>query len=247
MKDRTHIEGQRPFKDKRMLYFANRERTRHLGIFPPMGWLYYRDERATALGKERAKGVPSEAEAVELALRYLDKLTIDRCQFAKKDHGSELQAYWNLQDRSWFDKAKGEPVSEVISRGVAFVRQIDGVGFTGRGSDGGFSIRFASEGKVADLELVWRNLERQQLCKAISPAQTMDRIKQDRARMVPMTAVNLMGAKKLTINKMVPYYLGQSGDTPQEFVYPFAALECTLDFEGRSSTGVVLKCSILAD
>lgn len=245
MRDRTHIEGQRPFKDKRLLYFANKERTRHLGIFPPLGWLYYRDEKTRLVGKEGAKGVPSEAEVLSLALMWLEKLGIDRTQIVTKDDGSELQAYRYVDNRKFFDSAKDEPVSEVILRGVSFVRRIDGVSFTGRGSDGGFTISFANEGKIADMELVWRNLQRHESRKVASPAEIMEHIKQGQSTMVPMTAVDLSNAKKLTINKVTPYYLGEGGDTPQDFVYPFAALECTLESGDGAKAGIVLKCPII--
>jgi len=244
-KDRTNIQGQPPFKDKGLSYFANKERTRHLGIFPPLGWLYYRDERAAALGQTRAKGVPTEADAIELARKYMDMLAIDRSQLVTKDGSTNLLAFGNLEERNWIDKRTGEQVREVIVRGVSFVRRIDGIGMTGRGSDGGFGIRFASEAKVAGMELLWRNLQRHESRKSLAPAQVMERIQQGQAKMVPMAAIDPSKAKELTIKKVVPYYLGESGDSPQAFVFPFAALECEVETDNGGSVGVVLKCPIL--
>ena len=245
LKDRTHIEGQPPFKDKRLLYFANTERTRHLGIFPPLGWIYYQDERVNLLGKESARGVRTEAEVLELALNWLEKLEIRRDELSTKEGSSELRTYRFVDSRTFFDRTKGEQKREVILRGLSFVRRIDGVDFTGRGSDGGFTISFGNEGKIVNLDLLWRNLQRERTCKVISPAELIARIKRGEATMVPMTAVDLAGVRKLVIHKATPYYLGEGGDTAQELVFPFAGLECTLEFDDKRSATVGLKCPII--
>src|SRR5688572_12164023 len=70
-KDQTRIQGQRSFKEKRIRYFADTARTRHLGIFPDLGWIDYVDESADHYRKERAQGVPSESETLELARKLL--------------------------------------------------------------------------------------------------------------------------------------------------------------------------------
>jgi hypothetical protein len=242
LKDRTHIEGQPPFKDKRLLYFANTERTRHLGIFPPLGWIYYRDEHVNLLGKESARGVRPEAEVLELAHKWLEKFGIDRDELATRENSSDLQTYRIVDTRTFFDRTKNERKSEVILRGVSFVRRIDGVSLTGSGSDGGFTISFGNEGKIVNLELLWRNLKRERLCKAASPAEIMKRLEQGHGRMVPIMGTDLRGAKRLVIEKVTPFYLGEAGETAQDFVYPFAALECTLD---GGSNRIVLKCPII--
>lgn len=246
-KDQTHIEGQPPFKDKRMMYFANKERTRHLGIFPPYGWLYYRDEKADIRGRERVKGVPGETEALELALQHLDRLGISQSDLVHKADGSGLEVFREEGTRGWFDKTKQEKVQEVNRRGVFFVRQIDGVSFTGRGEDGGFRISFVNEGKIADLDLRWRNLQRHRSRKVLTPAEMVERIQRGQAKISPLAVVNLQGAKKLTVDNAEPCYLGEDSETLQEFVYPFASMECTIDFEDGRKARTILKCPMLVD
>ena len=245
-KDRTHIEGQPPFKDKRLMYFANEEKTRHLGIFPPMGWVYYRDERAVG-GKANARDVPSEDAAVDLALRYLLKLNIKQSEFVTKDTGSDLQIYRVVQDRRRFDKDKQEQVNEIILRGVSFVRCVGGVSLTGRGSDGGFSISFGNEGKIASLELVWRNLQQHKLHNVCSPSEIIELIKQGQAKVHPLNTVDWRSAKKLIVSKVTPFYLGADGETQQDFMYPFASIEGTIEFADGKDVGIALKCPVLAD
>lgn len=246
-KDKTHVEGQPPFKDKRLMYFANEEKTRHLGIFPPLGYLYYRDDEATTRGRDRAKRVPSETEAVELALQYADKLSIPRPELVNKEDGSGLYVARTVDTRSWTDKATQEQVKEVIRRGVSFIRQVDGIPLTGIGTDGGFSIAFTVEGKVASLELIWRRFERHKLQRVSSPAEIVERIKQGQAKVHPFHSSSLNGAKKLTISKVTPFYLGADGETQQDFMYPFASLEGEIEFVDGRKTGIALKCQILAD
>ena len=244
-KDRTHIEGKRPFKDKRLLYFANKERTRHLGIFHPMGWLYYRDDKARNYGRELTKNVPDEARTLELALDWLNKLGVDRSELVTKEGSSELLAYRDVRNRGWYDKDKGEQVKEVSSRGISFVRCIDGISLTGLGTDGGFSISFVGSGKVAALELLWRNHKRHKLYRVVSPAELIKRIQQGEAKVVPTVRINTTGAKKLNIAKVSPYYLGEDGETAQNLVYPFAAVEGTLEGEDGVKRHIALKCPIL--
>lgn len=246
-KDKTHVEGQPPFKDKRMMYFANKGRTRHLGIFPPLGYLYYRDDEATLLGRERARGVPTETEARELALQYVDRLGIPRSELVHKEDGSGIYVARTVDTRNWFDKANQEQVKEVIRRGVSFVRQVDGISLTGLGTDGGLNIAFTVEGKIASLELIWRNLERHQSRKVCSHSEMVERIKKGQAKVHPFHTGSLSGVKKLTINKATPYYLGQDGETLQEFMYPFASLEGEIEFEDSRKVGIALKCPMLVD
>src|SRR5438477_4277441 len=77
LKDRTKVDGEPPIKDKQFSFFAGKETAiHHLGIFPPTGWAYYRNARAEALGEAKPQGVPSESEAVALALEWAKRLGI---------------------------------------------------------------------------------------------------------------------------------------------------------------------------
>ena len=244
-KDQTHIEGQPPFKDKRLKYFANKRRTRHLGIFPPLGYLYYRDDEATLIGRERAKGVPTEAEAVGLALQYLERLGIQRSELVHKEDGSGIYVARTVDTRGWFDETNQEQVKEVIRRGVSFVRQVDGISLTGLGTDGGLNIAFTVGGKVASLQLIWRNFQRHELHKACSPAQMVERIKQGQAKVHPFHSGRLSGARVLTINKATPVYLGADGETSKELMFPFASLEGEMEFDDGRKVPIALKCPML--
>ena len=240
--DRTHIQGQAPFKDRRIRYYANQERTRHLGIFPELGWIDYADETANYYGKERAKGVPSESETLELALKLLQNLEIEQGQLAGKEGTSQPYVYRSVRDRSFKDPDSGEKVKEVIRRGVSFVRRLDGINFTGMGADGGVGVAFGPRGRLASLEVVWRNLQRHKSYEVMQAADMVKAVKNGEAKRVPMDGGNPQTAGRLTVVKVTPFYLGDEGSSRQEFAYPFAALECTVD---GGSNRIVLKCPII--
>ena len=223
-KDQTRIQGQRSFREKRIRYFADATRTRHLRIFPELGWIDYADESADHYGKERAQGVPSESQTLELARKLLQNLEIEPGQFAVKEGTSEPYVYRSVRDRSFNDPDTGQKVKEVIRRGVSFVRRLDGINFTGMGADGGVAVAFGPRDRLASLEVVWRNLERHKSYAVMQPAEIVRAVKNGEARLVPMDGGNAQTASRLTIVKVTPFYLGQAGETAQEFVYPFAAL-----------------------
>jgi hypothetical protein len=119
--------------------------------------------------------------------------------------------------------------------------------FTGHGEDAGLSIDFGDQGKIAQLQLVWRKLQRHKVCRVLSPPEIMQCVRQGKARISPFTMVNSSPAKQLRIKRVVIAYLGASGDTSQKLVYPFSGLECSLDDGGGNSAEIVLNCPILSE
>lgn len=222
-----------PYGHKEMMHFRNKEQSRYLNIFPDSGWIEYYDGKVRVQGKDRVSGVPTEQEALALAFGYLHKLGIDRSQLAVKPDTCELRVYRDRRERTRLDKARNETAKEVISRGVYFVRRIDGVDFTGLASDAGFMVNFGNDARVAALEMVWRNLQPHRSCSLASPGQIINMIKHGRAVAMEPLSFDTAKISKIQINKITPYYLGESGDKPQDFVFPFAALESTVDAEGK--------------
>lgn len=217
-KDRAKMDGGSPVKDKRFLHFSDREQSRRLSLFGPTGWASYSDDKARSLGSVKAKGVvPTEAEVLKLAVEWAKRLGVDPSNFAKKEGGSELYGIRFIQTQEGFGKPTPESGSEVIMRGISFVRQIDGMSFTGSGEDGGLSISFGDQGKVSDLQLVWRKYERHKLLKASSPLEIVERIRSGKAKMSPPTDFDVSPAKKLTINKVIFFIWVQAEMTHRNF------------------------------
>ena len=238
-KDKSHIEGQSPFKDKSILYFADKDKTRYLGIFPPIGWIDYSDEKARSEMKELVEGVPTEEEALQMAFDFLPRLGISRSDLVTETN----KIHRVLRERGRFDKTSGTLVKEVISRGVFFTRKIDGVEFTGIGLHGGMWIDFGNHGRIAALQASWRKLQPVESHEIAQPDRIVTLIKQGKARISPQEPVNLTEGTRLAVTKMTPYYLGKLGEEPQETVFPFCALEIQA-ISGETNFLFRLNCPI---
>jgi hypothetical protein len=228
-----------PQKDKSLIYFQDRKRveeaTRFLQISPQAGWIHYRETGATS--GVHIEGVPSVEEAERLGLELLFKLGIDRTQFepGPRPNGA-----------GGFSKIEPDGTLRFIGtnvRHICFIRQIDGISFTGNGMSGGFWVEFGNNAQPTEFELVWRNLVPYELRPVASDSQILEFVRTGKAVCSP--DADLRKAKKFVIKSLTPQYLGASGDEPQELVYPLASM----DVEAELSTNKLdfeLTCPILA-
>ncbi len=230
---------------KNLLAFENEKEGRNLQIVPADGYIDYRDQRADPATRDAIEDVPSEVATQELALKLLDQIGIPRSQLLKKPDSSEPLTFKEVRRWGHMDKQQGKRVVQNSSRGVFFIRQIEGVTFAGIGIAGGFHVRFSSHAKVAELQLVWRNLQRYKKYEIASPDQIMQWIKEGKAVM-PAPNVNPSDVKKLTITDISPMYMGESGEERQDFTYPFANLGTTAE-TGQTNIGVQLYCPVLSN
>lgn len=210
-----------PFKDKDALFFQNQAGTRRLEIFPAQGFINYFDDAALAGMKEAVTGVPSEDEALRLALACLPRFGIDRSQLAEKSC-SELRIYRTMRKRGGFNKAQGNPVEEIDLRGVSFVRRIDNIEFTGFGNAGGFFVSFGNHGKIRELQVVWRNLQPFKLVEMPSGDTFIRWIREGKSVITETQppAVDWKQVQELNVIKLKPYYLGEGGDRVQTYAIP---------------------------
>jgi hypothetical protein len=230
---------------KGLIGFVNKDETRSLGIFPATGYIHYRDDRAGPAQFEAVEDVPSEAEAYELALKLLDQLEIPRSELARKPNSSELLTFKEVGRWGRMYKDDRKRVEKIKSRGIFFIRQIDGVTFAGIGVGAGAYVNFVSHAKVEQLEVVWRNLQPYKKYEVASPGQIIQWIKDGKAAM-PAPNVNPAEVKKLTITDISPQYMGALGETRQDFTYPFASLG-TIAETGETNISVQLYCPILSE
>jgi hypothetical protein len=239
----THPAGT---TDKDGLGFVDENEKRYLVIAQTLGYIDYEDRKADD-GREPVEDALNAARAQELGLDLLDRVGIPRSELATKPNSSEPLTFKESRTHGYPDKNQGKWLKEVYSRGVFFVRQIDGVSFAGSGGAGGLYVRFASHARVAQLELVWRNLQPYKKYEVASPGQIMQWIKDGKAVVTIPDAdkVNPSKVKRLTITEISPLYAGELGEKPQEFTYPFASLD-TLADTGQTNIAIKLYCPILS-
>ena len=232
---------------------SNKNCSRYLTIDPNQGRIEYgnEDARANKYDKkthqhEAVEGVPNDAEAKELALRLLKQLGVQASELATKPGTSDPLTFGKKITRSYLDKARGVEIEdEVLTRGVFFNRQIDGVHFAGIGVGAGCEVEFGNHAKVAQLRLVWRKLQPYEHRKVGSLDDIARWIREGRAVMTHRDYVNSLDVKKLTIKEIAPLYQAAGGQEQQNFVYPFAQLEAVAEL-GTTNSPVQLYCPIIS-
>ena len=126
-KDRAkRVPSNSPVKDPAALYFSNGDESKHLVIYPSLGFIDYHDEGAQARMTEPVVNVPSEEQVPSLALKYVRLAGIDRSQLETKPDSSDFLMHGERRTRGPFN---GKGTDEVQARGVFFDRTVDGVPF----------------------------------------------------------------------------------------------------------------------
>lgn len=238
MKDRINIKGQPPLS----VYFKNKEGTRELGVVPTFGFIYYYNPKAEISGHEIATNVPTKEEAFQLGLEYLQKLGIDRSQLATKGDGAELRTARDEGTRSWFDKERRTNFEQIYSRGIFFIRRINGIDFDGI-VHGGVHFEFGNHGQISKLEVLWKGLEPYALHPTLTADQLIEELRTGRGKWLPPGPGPMI--RKITVTEVQPLYRGiLEDDEEHKFLEPYIRLETLVD---NGSTNIVadFDCSIV--
>jgi hypothetical protein len=222
------------------LFFANADESRYLGIAPHLGWITYHDQSAIAETGKYPQGIPTEEEALNRAVKYLSLLGIDRRDLAVKNNG-DLRIYREKGGRGWMDKAKNTNVYETITRGVDFIRRVDGIDFDGIGIRQGICFTFGDYGKITELELNWKGMERLECHQTLTREQMIDAIRKGRAKFTPAPGSPI---EKLVVMDVVPFYRGGSDQEDVKFIEPYARITASVAYD-TTNTVVNIETSIL--
>jgi hypothetical protein len=228
------------------LRFRSDDKSKNLEIIPANGWVRYWDNQADSTYKKEIEGVPNNQEVERKALELLARFGIERTNLALRPGTSRPIGFGTQISSEHFSKTQSNRVTDIINRGVMFVRAIDGVSFTGTGIGGGTKVNFGLRGQLQWFEIVWRNLQPFERGKVASPDEISRWIKDGRAVMTHRNYVNPKDVKKLTITDCAPLYMGCGGNVKQAFVYPFAQLEAIADL-GYTNSPLQLYCPILSN
>jgi hypothetical protein len=228
-KDRTNPWQRPPYNNPGTLFFAHPSERKTLGFYPH-GLIEYMDELANDINI--GEGVPNDAEAVRLGTNYLQQLGIGLSQLAATPNGSELRV-WHGNGTAFLSMPNHVIVTNVHLREVRFIRRLDGVDFDGDGTQGGCAIQFGHHAKVSQITLLWRDLQRDRLDKTATPELLMKWMREGRgawrASSHEWQDINPAWIKKMTVSKVTPYYYGENEMVAQQWVYPFAKLDTTME------------------
>jgi hypothetical protein len=220
------------------------------GIRPGDANMYYwlPDYRAV-LGEP----IPDDKAIIALAWKYAGQLGTDPAHLVQE----------NLYTHFCNTDQQGRATNHACGRGVFLSRQLDGIPFYSADNEGsgaeGFSIEFGSRGQVRAFSVRWSTVERYKSEQTASREEVIRCIRAHKTMVLPKPdeedyfarLKKLAGVKKLTINKITPYYaegvLGEmpTNDVPYEFAVPFGELEAVADF-GNSTAIVRLVSPIIS-
>jgi hypothetical protein len=231
-----------PASEGKEAFYSDVVDKKYIGLSPSRGRAYYRSERAICLPKQSVEGVPDDEKAREIALTLLPELLISTNQLAYKPGTRDVYVVRSARVRTSFDKRAGKAVKETIARGVSMFRATNGISFAGRGVFDGVYVNFGSKQEVAELELVWRNLQFYRLLPVADSRRILERIRTGKA-VIQMEA-GLDQIRSLIVRKAQVYYLGKDGLEIQKMVYPFVALNATADM-GNTNVNVVINCPLV--
>ena len=241
---KTKTGGERT--DKQLIFFSNkgkRGERRELGISPLLGLIQFRDDGGKAKHDEEIRGVPSKDDTYQLALKYLREFGIDCSQLATKPGGTELRTLKLENTQGWLDKPTGTNAERVISRGLVFVRRVDGIDFNGNGFNGGARFVFGNDGRIAEMEISWRGLQHYRLHTTLSKDQMIEAIRDGKTKWGE--AIRKPDEiKKLTVNDVTLLYQGERAENAQVYVEPLAILSTSLDY-GSTNVSTYLECPII--
>lgn len=210
--------------------YENKEGTRHLDVIPSEGTIALHKAGMIAGPKEAVSGVPDTNAAVRLAFDLLPFLGISKSEIATSLPDKPIPYTFLEESDIHKDKASGQVVSSVISRGVSLNRQIDNIPVWGVA---GVFAHFGNEGKLADLTVTWRTIKPRGIRQVPTAADFITRIKSGRVLIRSEQAG--FGYKKLTIKKVLLYYWENDASEHQSAIFPFAVLEAKTDLQGENS------------
>lgn len=214
-----------------------------ISISPHRGRIFYFNDKVIASWGQPVTGLPSENEVLELSLELAKRLGIKVSEFARKPD-SDAFLCWRDR-RTQGGNIDGKLTKRETARGISLRRAIGGVSFQGVGLCGGIYVNFGNNGKIAQLDFSWRNLELKRSYPVLSRDEIAKRIKSGKAA-IQIEDADPAKIRKLTITSVMPHYRGQTSAEVQTSVYPFAAIEATADL-GDKTLPVTLLYPIIKE
>jgi hypothetical protein len=215
---------------------------RVLDIAPVYGVVDYKDYRAVRGWGESPQGVPARSDLDRLAMDYLLRCggETNEIAFSQRSMTERKQSRFNKKAGTY-----GEPV--ITMRGVMYSRQLDGIRFLGAGGRGGFEIDFGNDARIASLHLDWRNLQPYRRYRTLTRSEILNNVVAGHAVISGEHGDMPTNPSRLTITRIMPYYMSKPSGVPEQFVFPFASLDVVADMGNTNTNVFYLDCPILSE
>ncbi len=225
--------------------FRSSDKTRRLSISCSLGAIAY--DVDTHYGPTNlAEKVPDGQEAVRLTKNLLPKLGLKLSDIDKKDDGPG--AAFHVLDSETVYFVNHTFITNIQRRSVCFRRAVDGLSFLGAGTGGNGKITFGDYGKIINIDLSWRNLQRSKSYATVTPDTIMNAIRKGKAvqgwLLANSPGIDWPVVKSVTIKGAWPCYDAGNPLHRSDWLYPFVALDTTVD-TGQININVEIDCPII--
>ena len=225
--------------------FESPDKARRLTVNFNWGSVVYTDATATRHDPTNLSvGVPSPEQALKLTREFLPRIGIGLPEISRSASNGEPQMnVFNEEETFYVNRAF---ITNVPMRGVRFRRAVDGAKFAGIERGGDFQIEFGNHGEICEMEMSWRDLEREQEYKTAAPETIVKWIHEGKAIQITIFtgSIDWTGVKSMTVHNAYPSYLGRERPMSKSWLYPYVALDTTVD-TGESKISVELDCPVI--
>jgi hypothetical protein len=168
--------------------------------------------------KPLVEGVPTHQEAIEKALALLPVLELTTDDLERNSDGSIRRQF--AKDTTGYNERSSKERKEVVNkRTVIFFQRVPNGETLSVGEGGVLQIGFVSEGKVADIELLFRDLKPVGTAKPLSSKEIVSALQRGRGRtfrqFIPET---------LTVTNCAVVYPQGNSSYQQKYVWPAYAV-----------------------
>jgi hypothetical protein len=210
---------------------------------PSHGRIVYSDDKAFHV-TGKVEGVPDEASAFALTLRYVAQLGISTNDMVKNQAGGLQRVFptgsWGHTDED----------TQIHRRGVGFTRSLDGTDVTGYRA---FFMEYGNDAKLGGIDINWPTLRPAGSYPVARPGQMLKWIKEGRAVVLSLSGptdaryVRVADIHKLTIIKLHRFYPYIDEDNPPHRIFPYAMLTATAEFGKDDEEHVTLFAPLISE
>ena len=242
-KDATNRFIHRSDDPKRIRFAAG---NKSLEIFPTIGGAEYQDSDAEVM--EITDGVPPEDTLLALTRAILPKLGIAESELAKKPGTTNLLVYFQYRRAVLYDTNNQPYTTNIYSRGVSFIRCLDGIDFLGIGTRGGCRIDIGNHGKIARISVLWRRLERDKAYEIAGREALIKMLHDGKGVIAPLPEdiepIDWKAVRSFVVTNATPYYFGERGQVIEHTMYGFITLAGFVE-SPRGKTDVQIDCPVM--
>ena len=229
------------------IILENSDKSRMLFISLPLGAIRYEDRKATHLSPTNlAVDLPDTNQTLKLTALLLQKMGIKMSEIEKKPNSEEPRIIFFMAETTFY--VSNTFITNVPFRGVRFKRALDGAELTGLGKGGDCQIEFGSHGEIWGLDVSWRDFAREKPYQTATPETIVKWMREGKAVQniifTNVDSINRATVKNVTVHNAYPAYLGRSPPVSRTLVYPYVALDTTVD-TGDRKINVELDCPII--